>query len=477
MGETISADLCVIGAGAGGLSVAAGAAQLGRKVVLIEKGAMGGDCLNAGCVPSKALLAAASRAAAVRNVGEFGIRASAPEIDFPAVMDHVHCVIAAIAPHDSQERFEGLGVRVIRAHATFTGPRSVEAGGAVVKAKHFVIATGSSPAVPPIDGIAQTPFFTNETIFENRKRPERLVILGGGPVGVEMAQAHQRLGSQAVLIEQDTILNRDDPELVGVLRDALVSEGVDIRENARAIRARPSPRGVEVDYDDRNDGAGLKTVQGSHLLVAVGRRANVDGLNLAAAGVETNERGVAVDDRLRTANKRIYAIGDVIGGPQFTHTAGYHASIVIRNILFKAPAKNRDALSPRVTFCDPELAQAGLTEQAAREKGYKISVARWPFADNDRAQAERETAGFVKVVTKENGRILGAAVVGGNAGDLIQPWALAIAGNLGVKAFKDYIAPYPTRGEASKRAAGAWYAPMLFSGRTKALVSLLSILD
>lgn len=474
MGETISADLCVIGAGSGGLSVAAGAAQLGRKVVLIEKSEMGGDCLNTGCVPSKALLAAATHASDIRNARIFGIDAGDPKIDFAAVMDHVHGVIASIAPHDSQERFEGLGVRVIRAAAKFIGRRSVEAGGTTINANYFVIATGSSPYVPSLDGVEQTPFFTNETIFENRILPERLIVIGGGPVGVELAQAYRRLGSEVVLLEQDTILNRDDSELVALVRDALIAEGIEIHEGAKAVRLRPAGGGVEIDYDD---GATQKTQRGSHLLIALGRRANTADLNLEAASVAYNDQGVIVDNRLRSSNKRVYAIGDIVGGPQFTHVAGYHAGIVIRNILFKLPAKNRDDLAPHVTYCDPELAHIGLTERQARERGDSISVARWPFAENDRALAERYTAGLVKIVTKKNGRILGASVVGKNAGDLIQPWALALAGGLGVKAFTDYIAPYPTRGEAARRAAGAWYAPALFSGRTKALVSLLSIFD
>ncbi len=473
MGETISTHLCVIGAGSGGLSVAAGAAQLGRNVVLIEKGEMGGDCLNTGCVPSKALLAAAARAQEIRTAGKFGIGAQNPEISFPAVMDHVHGVIAAIEPNDSQERFEGLGVKVIRAEATFTGPRSVAAGGAIIKAKHFIVATGSSPFIPPIDGLKETSFFTNETIFENRVQPERLVIIGGGPIGIEMAQAHRRLGAEVVVLERDTILNRDDPELTAIVRDALISEGVTIHENAEVFNVRTTSDGIEVTYQSN----GEKTVKGSHLLVALGRRANVDGLHLETAGIETTPRGIAVDNRLRTTNKRIYAIGDVIGGRQFTHVAGYHASIIVRNILFKTPAKNNDALAPSVTYCDPELAQTGLTEQAAKAKGHDVTVARWPFKENDRAMAERETRGFVKVVTRKNGRILGASIVGKNAGDIIQPWSLAIANKLDIKAFTNYIAPYPTRGEASKRAAGAWYTPLLFSGRTRMLIAALSFFD
>ncbi len=470
MTKIIVADLCVIGAGSGGLSVAAGAAQLGRKVVLIEKGKMGGDCLNTGCVPSKALIAAASRAQAMREAEKFGVAAVEPDIDFGAVMDHVHGVIAAIAPHDSQERFEGLGVRVLRETASFTGERTVRAGDNEVRAKHFVVATGSAPLAPPIPGLDKTPFFTNETIFENRALPEHLIVIGGGPIGVEMAQAFRRLGAQVTMIEGSTILSRDDPELTDVIRTQLKSENIDIIEGVTADSVSGRDGAVQVR-------AGGKTVSGSHLLLAVGRRATIDGLNLQAAGVEHDEKGVKVDKRLRTANKRIYAVGDVIGGRQFTHVAGYHASIIIRTILFKMPAANRDDLAPWVTYADPELAQVGLTEPEARKRRGDVKVARWDFAENDRALAERDARGFVKVVTDKNGAILGASIVGRGAGDLIQPWAYALAKGDRIKSFTGYIAPYPTRGEASKRAAGAWYTPRLFSDSTRRLVSLLSMFD
>ena len=470
MTKTIDADLCIIGAGSGGLSVAAGAAQLGRKVVLVEKGDMGGDCLNTGCVPSKALIAAASRAQAMRTASKYGVADIDPAIDFGAVMDHVHGVIAAIAPVDSQERFEGFGVTVLREHAAFTGPRQIKAGPHIVNAKHFIIATGSTPFAPPIKGVEETPYFTNETIFNNRTLPRHLIVIGGGPIGVEMAQAHRRLGAEATIIEGETILNKDDPELAAVVRRQLTEEGVELLEGAMVDS-------LSVEEGNVVATAGGKTVRGSHLLIAVGRTPAVNDLNLEAAGVDYDRKGVKVDNRLRTTNKRIYAIGDVTGGRQFTHVAGYHASIIVRNILFKAPSNNNDDQAPWVTYSDPELAHVGLTEAAAREQYGDVKTVRWGFDENDRAQAERDMRGFVKAVTKKNGSILGASIVGKDAGDLIQPWALAIANGLKIKAFTNYIAPYPTRGEANKRAAGAWYTPTLFSDRTRKLVSLLSIFD
>lgn len=470
MTSSINADLCIIGAGSAGLSVAAGAAQLGRKVVLVEKGEMGGDCLNTGCVPSKALIAAGARAHAMRNAAKFGISNTEPEINFAAVMDHVQGVIDAIAPVDSQERFEGFGVTVLREHGSFTGPRQLKAGPHIVNAKHFVIATGSTPFVPPIPGLKDAPYFTNETIFQNRTCPDHLIIIGGGPIGVEMAQAHRRLGAKVTLIEGLQIMNKDDPELVAVVRDQLQQEDVDIIENAMVKSVEKTAGGIEVT-------AGGRAITGSHLLIAVGRKASVNNLNLEAAEVAYDDRGVKVDNRLRTSNKRIYAIGDVAGGRQFTHVAGYHASVLVKSILFKAPAKNNEDQAPWVTYSDPELAHVGLTEAEALEVGGDVKITRWQFEENDRAQAERDTRGFVKAVTDKKGAILGASIVGRDAGDLIQPWAFAISNKLKIRAFTNYIAPYPTRGEANKRAGGAWYTPTLFSKRTQKLVSLLSMFD
>lgn len=471
MTRRIRADLCIIGAGSGGLSVAAGAAQLGRKVVLIEKGEMGGDCLNYGCVPSKALIAAGERAQAMRTAAPFGVGSHEPEVDFAAVMDHVRSVIAAIAPNDSEERFRGLGVDVIRAKGEFIGPRMVKAGDAEIEAKHFVIATGSSPFVPPIPGLDDVPYLTNETIFENRTRPRHLIVIGGGPIGVELAQAHRRLGAAVTVVEADSILNRDDAEAVEVVRKRLVEEGLVLKEKTKVIGAGKAGEQIRLRLESG------ETIEGSHLLVAVGRRANFDGLGLEAAGIEREGGRLKLDPRLRTTNKRVYAIGDAAGGLQFTHVAGDHASTLIRNILFKMPAKRRDALSPRVTYCDPELASVGLSETEARAEGGAVSTVRWAFRENDRAEAERDTQGFVKAILRKDGRILGATIVGAGAGELIGLWSFAIASGLKASALTSYIAPYPTRGEATKRAGGAFYTPTLFSDRTRKIVRLLATFD
>ena len=471
MADTTKTDLCVIGAGSGGLSVAAGAAQMGAKVVLIEKSKMGGDCLNTGCVPSKALIAAAHAADRVRRAGRFGVNGHEPKVDFLELRDHVHGVIAAIAPNDSVERFEGLGVEVIQGPARFIGTREVEVNGRQIRARRFVIATGSSPAAPPIPGLEQVPYLTNETVFDLYERPEHLIIIGGGPIGIELAQAHHRLGARVTVLEGLSILGKDDPEAVEVVRRRVIDDGIDIREGALIKTVARHGNGISMAIVN---GGANERVDGSHLLVAAGRRANVDELNLEAASIRYSPKGIEVDKRLRTTNKRVFAIGDVAGGFQFTHMAAYQAGIVIRNALFHLPAKVDYDAVPWVTYTDPELAHVGLIEREARERfGDDIRVLRWSFSENDRAQAERETDGLVKIIVGAKGRVLGATIVGAHAGELILTWVLVIREGLKIGSIANLIAPYPTLSEASKRAAGSYYTPSLFSGRTRKLVGAL----
>jgi len=473
MSKVLKPDLCVIGAGSGGLSVAAGAVQMGASVVLIEKGKMGGDCLNTGCVPSKALLAAGHAAHAPTAAPTFGVTASKPEVDFAAVHDHVHDVIVGIAPHDSVERFEGLGVTVLQGAAQFTSAREVEVDGTVVRPRRFVIATGSTAFVPPISGIDDTPYLTNETVFDLTTAPSHLIVVGGGPIGCELAQAHRHLGCDVTVLEVASILPKDDPDLVAVAREALIADGITLTEGALVQRVSGEEGAIEVAYTV--DGT-EHTVTGSHLLLAVGRRPTVEGLNLEAAGITYSAKGIKVDAGLRTSNRRAYAIGDCAGGLQFTHVAGYHAGIVIRSALFRLPAKADHSAVPWVTYTDPELAQVGLSEAEAREKyGDSIKTVTWPFAENDRARAERKTEGLIKAVIAKNGRILGCGIAGPHAGELIQVWILALTQKLKIGAMAGMIAPYPTLGEVSKRVAGAYYTPSLFSARTRFVVRLLSL--
>ena len=440
--DRIKTDICIIGAGSGGLSVAAGAVQMGANVVLIEAHKMGGDCLNYGCVPSKALLAASKMQ---------------PVPEFAAAKDYVQQVIDTIAPVDSQDRFEGLGVNVIRARARFISKSQVQAGESIITARRFVVATGSGPLIPPIPGINDVAVHTNETIFELRQKPRHLLIIGGGPIGMEMAQAHLRLGCKVTVIEAARAMGKDDPELAALLLAQLRAEGTRIVEQAKAERISGIDGEITV-HTTKGD------FTGSHLLMAVGRKVNLDGLDLDKAGVVFDGKGVKVGPDLRSlTNRRVYAIGDAAGGAQFTHVAGYHAGVIIRSMLFALPSKQRTDHIPWATYTDPELAQVGLTEAEARAAhGNALTVVRWPFRDNDRAVTEGRTAGLVKVIVVR-GRPVGAGIAGSQAGELIALWALAISARLKMSAVAGAVLPYPTLAESGKRAAGAYFSPKLFA--------------
>jgi pyruvate/2-oxoglutarate dehydrogenase complex dihydrolipoamide dehydrogenase (E3) component len=464
-------DLAIIGGGSAGLSIAAAAAQFGEKVVLFEKGEMGGDCLNSGCVPSKSLIAAAKAAHAQRTSTPYGVAAVEPQVDYAKVMAHVESVIATIAPLDSQERFEGLGVKVVKAAVHFTGKRSLEADGQAYTARRIVIATGSRAGIPPIPGLADTPYLTNETIFKNRVMPKHLIIIGGGPIGMEMAQAHRRLGCVVTVLEAFQPLAKDDPELTSVVLDALKSEGVDIRGGVGIVEVKATKTGIQINL---KDGA---IISGSHLLVAAGRVPNVEGLKLEDAGIAYTKRGITVDKGLRTTNRYVYAAGDVAGGLQFTHVAGYHAGLIIRNAMFRLPVTNRTDIIPWVTYTDPELAHVGLTEMDAKKlHGNNMKVLRWHFKENDRAQAEGKTKGLVKIIIGPKGRIIGASIVGAGAGELIAPWILAITQKLKISAFANMVLPYPTLSEAGKRAAITNYAGLAQKPLIRRVLGILKLL-
>ncbi|WP_138935492.1 dihydrolipoyl dehydrogenase family protein [Roseovarius arcticus] len=454
--KRIETDILVIGAGSGGLSVAAGAVQMGARVVLLEGHKMGGDCLNYGCVPSKALIASGKAAYAQSHAARYGVANVVPGVDYAAAKDHVADVIATIAPVDSVERFEGLGVQVIQEYGEFISDTEVQAGDTVIKARRIVIATGSSPLVPPIPGLDSVPYLTNETLFDLRTQPEHLLIVGGGPIGMEMAQAHRRLGCKVTVIEGAKALANDDPETAAIVLDTLREEGIEIAEDALAAEIRGKAGNIEVEAKDG------RVFKGSHLLMAVGRKSNVDKLNLDKAGIETTKRGIKVDDRLKTTNSRVYAIGDVAGGLQFTHVASYHAGIIIRSAVLGLPAKAKTSHIPWATYTAPELAQVGLTEAQAREEhGDKLEVVRFEYEHNDRAIAERKTRGLIKVMVVR-GRPLGASIAGEQAGELIGLWALALANDMKMSQIAAMVAPYPTIGEVNKRAAGAYFSPRLF---------------
>jgi len=464
-------DFCIIGAGSGGLTVAAVASQLGCKVVLIEKNKMGGDCLNYGCVPSKSLLAAGKCAQSMRQADRFGIENANPEIDMKKIIARVQAVIATIAPHDSVERFNQLGVDVIMGEGRFVDKKTVQVNETFIEAKHTIVATGSRAAIPPIPGLDDVPYLTNETIFSIEEKPAHLIIMGGGPIGCELAQAFLNLGVKVTVLEMFNILPKDEPEMVDILRTHLLDDGLQLYEKVKVLNCTKTEDGVVVTFED---GPESKEIAGSHLLVAAGRRVNIENLNLEAAGIQYNARGIKVNRSLRSSNKRVYAIGDCAGSFQFTHAAGYHASIVIRKTLFKLPAKVDHKAMPWVTYTHPEMAHVGLTTAMADQLGKRYHVEKFSFADIDRAQAEHATLGGIMVLVDKKARILGVTILGEQAGELILPWGIAISHGLKMSAMASCIAPYPTMSDITKRVASQYYASTLYSKKTKKVVRWLS---
>lgn len=474
MAEELKAELCVIGAGAAGLAVAEAAAALGVPVVLIEKGRMGGEHLNTGCVPSKAMLAAGRRAEAFRASGAFGIEPAKPAIVFDEVNDHVHRIINAVGANTSRERLTGLHVRVVEGEARFLDGRTVAVGKGEdiqyeVTARRFVIATGSKPVVPEISGIDQCPYFTNETVFEARERPKHLIVIGAGPSGLELAQAFRRLGSEVTVLEAEKPLADEDPECAAIVLDALEREGITIRSGVKVERVRTLRQRIEVVLAGDTE----ETIQGTDLLVTIGRQPNMVGLDLDAARVKHGPSGIVVNKRFATSNRRIFAIGDVTGLPHSTHSAEHQAALLIRHILFALPVTLRVDEIPRVTFTEPELAHVGLTDDRARELHGAVRLLRWPYLDNDRAQAERETRGHIKVVTDTKGLILGVTIVGAAASEQISTWTLAINHALNIRALADLVVPYPTYMEVGKRAAISFFAPKLSTSWVRRLSGFL----
>ena len=469
--RTLKADLCVIGAGSGGLSAAAGAAMLGLKVVLFEKHEMGGDCLNYGCVPSKALLSAAKAAHGPAEAGKYGVTIGPASVDWNGVKAHVRKTIETIAPIDSQERFEGLGCTVIREAARFADPSTVVSDTARVKARRIIVATGSRAFIPPIPGLADVPYLTNETIFSMPEFPQHLIVLGGGPIGLELAQAFGRLGAKVTVIEMGRALARADEGHATLAANTIRGEGVTILEQHKAARVSGEAGGITVHAKGPG---GEVALQGSHLLVALGRRAVLDGLDLDKGGVAHTPNGITVGDTLRSkSNPRVWALGDAAGREQFTHVAGWHASVFIRRAFFKQGSTAASLPVPAVTYTSPEIAQIGLTEAEARAKfGEAVKTTAFPFHDNDRAIAEGKTLGEAKLVLHK-GKLVGASIAGDGAGDILQLVSLAMSNGLKLTALTNFISPYPTRAEVVKRAASAYFTPSVFGKPARTLVGLL----
>jgi pyruvate/2-oxoglutarate dehydrogenase complex dihydrolipoamide dehydrogenase (E3) component len=452
MVTVLTPDICVIGAGPGGLAVAAAAAAFGVPVVLIEQGKMGGASLSS-AVPSKALMAAADQGS-----------------DFAGAQAHVARTVAALALHDSAERFAGLGVRVIKGHAAFKDRSTVTVGDTDIRARRFVVATGSVPSVPPVPGLEQSPYFTGETIFTLDRRPNHLIVIGAGPHGLKLAQAFRRLGSDVTVLDAAQPLSTSDPEAAAIVVTALERDGVAIRGGVKIAKADCAVGAVTITLE------GGETIAGTHLLVAAGRKANTAGLNLEAAGIAFNAAGIGVNKKLKTKNGRVYAIGDVAAGqPRSAQAAEFHAGLVIRHALFRQSVRTESDAVPSLIGTAPELAQVGLSEAEARKRGLAIRILRWPYHDNDRAQIERETHGHIKVITTTKGKIVGATIVGAQAGELISMWALAIAQNLNIRAMAELVMPYPTLSEIGKRAAIDYFTPSLTSSWPRRIIAWLRV--
>lgn len=469
--QTLRPDFCVIGAGSGGLSFAAASAQMGASVVLVERKKMGGDCLNYGCVPSKALLAAAKIGHKIQLSSKFGWKVTQAEVNFPKVHEHVHAVINAIAPHDSVERFEKLGVQVLLEEGRFLDEATLETDNYFIQAKRFIIATGSTPFIPPIEGLSDVPFYTNESIFDLQGLPQHLVVIGGGPIGIEMAQAFHRLGSQVTVLEAFSALPKDDPEISAVLKKRLISQGIMIHEGVKISSICLQNERIQILYQDAQNEE--KKIYLSHLLVATGRRPQIQSLNLEAAKIKASAKGIEVNKYLQTSNSRVYAIGDCTGGYQFTHAASYHAGLAIRNSIFRLRVKVQTQAIPWVTYTDPELAHVGFLEFQLKDQNIPYKTLQMTFDENDRAQAERQTEGIIKVLVSPKGYVLGATILSIQAGELIYPWVMLIQNKLKISTIVNSIAPYPTLNDINKRIAGSFYTEKIFSPFMKKIVKFL----
>lgn len=462
-------DIAVIGAGTGGLVTAAGASQFGARVALIERDKPGGECLYTGCVPSKTLIKSAKVARLIRRAEEFGIRVSSHEIDFPGVMARMRRVIEEIGEHDSPQRFEKLGVTVIHGEASFASSDALRVDGQEIKSKQFVIATGSRSTTPPVEGLEEAGFLTHVEALNLSTQPKSLIILGAGPIGLEFAQLFSRLGTRVTVLEVlGQILPREDAEVAAKLEEYLRAEGVEIHTCTRAFRVAKEngQRTVSGTCGPEGPTKGPVTFAAEEILVAAGRAPNVEGLGLEEIDVETTAKGIAVDDTMRTTAKHVWACGDVTGKYLFTHVAEYQARLLVGNALFPFRRKADYRVVPRVTFTDPEVARLGLTEAEARERyGKKVRVYRHPFGAVDRAVTEGEPYGFLKLVCDSKGQILGAHILGPQAGELLQPLVLAMKQKIPISTVSQTIHAYPTLVEVNRRAADLYYREKLFSGR------------
>ncbi len=465
---TYDYDIGIIGGGAGGLTVAAGAAQLGAKTILIEKETeLGGDCLHFGCVPSKTLIKSAHVYHLMKNAEKFGLpKVDLPPVEFKNVSDRVRSVIQSIQHHDSVERFCGLGAQVEFGNPGFTDEHTIRLNGKTYTAKAWVIASGSSAIIPPIKGLDQTPFITNKEIFYLDQLPQSMIVLGAGPIGVEMAQAFSRFGTDVTVVDMaPQILPYDDQELAETVMETLISEGVKfyVNHTIEAVSDLGNERNVTIMHKDGS----VVSLKAETLLVALGRIANVEGLGLETIGVEYDRRGIPVDNRMRTNHKHIYAVGDVNGGFQFTHAAGYEGGIVVSNAIFRLPRKADYTYMPWCTFTDPPLGNIGMNEKMAQKAGIDYKVWTEEFKDNDRSVAEGEKIGKIKMLLNEKEKPIGVQILGPHAGDLLAEWVAVLNGKVKLATLAAAVHPYPTIGEINKRVAGKFFSPKIFSEKVQ----------
>jgi pyruvate/2-oxoglutarate dehydrogenase complex dihydrolipoamide dehydrogenase (E3) component len=469
-------DLGIIGGGAAGLTAAAGAAQFGAKTILIEKSAkLGGDCLHYGCVPSKTLIRTAGVYTLMKKSNQFGLpEVPLPEVDLGAVMDRVKSVIEKIQQHDSAERFCSLGAKILFGNPAFIDDHQVLVDGQIISAKSWIIATGSSPALPPVEGLPNTPYLTNETIFNQKKLPTRLIVLGGGPIGLELAQAMGRLGSQVTIVEfMDQILGPEDRDIAAILQEQLKEEGITIYTATKAVKAEYDASQFHLTITDADGKDRNSIIKADALLVAAGRKPNIEGLALDAAGVISTPRGIPTDARMKTNIKHIYACGDVNGLLPFTHVAGYEAGIALTNAILRLPRKADYSKIGWCTYTDPEIASIGYNEKRANKEGVEYRVWEEQFAENDRAQAEGATKGKIKLLVSPGGKLLGCQIIGAHAGELIHEWVVAIQGGVKLSTIAGAVHIYPTISEISKRVAGKIFAEKLFSQKTKSILKFI----
>jgi pyruvate/2-oxoglutarate dehydrogenase complex dihydrolipoamide dehydrogenase (E3) component len=475
MDEPLRPDLCIIGAGAAGLSVAAAAAAFGVRTVLVEKSEMGGECLHTACIPSKALIAAARLAKWPALAPRVAQERVPPILEHQRVLAHVNGVIADIAPADSAARYKALGVEVIKAEAAFIDRATVKVGETLIKARRFVIASGAQPAIPEIAGLDAVSYLTNETVFALSERPRHLLVIGAGSVGSELGQAFRRLGSEVTLFDSARLLPREDAEVAGIVRGAFERDGVRLHESIKLAAVAATTDGVRLHYSDQ--ASAPRQATGTHLLIAAGRMPRTKGLGLEEGWIKFDASGIIVDHGMRTSNPRVFAIGDCVGGEfggwRFTHAASLQANLVIRSAFFRLPSRFDPLLVPRVTFTDPEVASVGLSEDEARAKHGAIRICRFALGETDRARAEGEREGLVKLIASPNGRLFGAAICGRAAGEMIPLWTLALKEKMKLSKIASLVTPYPTLSEASRRAALEFYTPLAQRPLVRRLLGVL----